>query len=155
MIQKLGGQTPVMGRLKVATLFGLVIAIWTATAAAQASRSVWDGVYTAEQAKKGEALAMAQCVTCHGDALRGGDVAPALTGDVFNVTWDGVTLVELADRIRVTMPFDNPGSLSRQQTSEVVAYVLSLSKIPAGAMPLSDDAAALGQIKFASYPPQK
>lgn len=129
------------------------IAASVALAATQASRSVWDSVYTVEQAKKGEALSTAQCVSCHGDRLMGGESAPPLTGDQFNSTWEGVLLSDLSDRIRTTMPLDKPGSLSRQQTADVLAYMLSLSKIPAGATPLPGDALALGQIRYLSYPP--
>ncbi len=131
------------------------VAGWVAIVAAQTqSRSVWDSVFTLEQAKKGEALAMAQCVSCHGDGLRGGESAPPLTGDLFNSTWEGVLLSDLADRIRTTMPIDTPGTLSRQQTADVLAYMLSLSKIPAGTLPLPADAGALAQITYLSYPPQ-
>ena len=150
MMEKL---TP-MARSRV-TFVALTMAFYAAAVMAQSSRSVWDGVYTADQAKKGEALVATQCVTCHGDGLRGGDIAPALSGDVFNSTWDGVTLSELADRIRTTMPFDNPGSLSRQQVSDILAYVLSLSKMPTGSAALPEDGAALGQIKYSGSPPQK
>ena len=132
---------------------------WVAVVAAQAysqtqPRSVWDSVFTLEQAKKGEALAVALCVSCHGDGLRGGEAAPPLTGDLFNSTWEGVLLSDLADRIRTTMPIDKPGTLSRQQTADVLAYMLSLSKIPAGTLPLPADAGALAQIAYRSYPPQ-
>jgi mono/diheme cytochrome c family protein len=136
-------------------LVAVVIAGCAATVAAQASRSVWDSVYTIEQAKKGEALATAQCVSCHGAGLTGAEAAPPLTGDLFNSTWEGVTLSDLADRIRTTMPLDRPGTLSRQQTADVLAYMLSLSKIPAGTTPLPADTLTLGQIKYVSYPPQQ
>ena len=133
-----------------------MIAAWVlvSLAAGQAQRSVWDGVYTVEQAKKGEALATSQCVSCHGAGLRGGEAAPPLTGDLFNSTWEGVLLSDLADRIRTTMPIDRPGTLSRPQTADVLAYMLSLSKIPAGTLPLPADAGALAQIAYRSYPPQ-
>jgi mono/diheme cytochrome c family protein len=39
--------------------------------AAQATRSVNEGVYTADQAKKGEATYKEQCAACHGDNLEG------------------------------------------------------------------------------------
>ena len=124
-------------------------------AGAQGSRSVWEGVYTIEQAKKGEAISVAQCVACHGDGLRGGEAAPALTGDIFNSTWEGVPLSDLADRTRTTMPLDKPGTLSRAQTADLLAYMLSLSKMPAGAVPLAADTGALAQITYRSYPPQR
>jgi mono/diheme cytochrome c family protein len=133
----------------------MAVAACAAMVASQGPRSVWDAVYTAAQAKKGEALAIAQCVSCHGDRLTGGESAPPLTGDQFNSTWEGVLLSDLADRIRTTMPLDKAGTLSRQQTTDVLAYMLSLSKIPAGTTPLPADALALGQIKYLSYPPQR
>ena len=142
-----GGLTPIA--VAVILICGCV-----AAAALQAPRSVWDSVYTVEQAKKGEALAVAQCASCHGDGLRGGEAAPPLTGDLFNSTWEGVLLSDLADRIRTTMPIDKPGTLSRPQTADVLAYMLSLSKIPAGTLPLPVDAGALAQITYRSYPPQ-
>lgn len=131
----------------------VAIAGCLATVAAQTSRSVWDMVYTVEQAKKGEALAASQCVSCHGDRLMGGEAAPPLAGDQFNSTWEGVLLSDLSDRIRTTMPLEKPGTLSRQQTADVLAYMLSVSKIPAGTTPLPADALALGQIRYLSYPP--
>ena len=139
-------------RLKVAA--GLA-AVTMSFAAAQESRSVWDGVYTKEQAVKGETVAVAQCVSCHGDGLRGGEAAPPLTGDIFNSTWEGVLLSDLADRIRTTMPLDKPATLSRAQTADVLAYMLLLSKMPAGAAPLAGDAGTLAQITYRSYPPQR
>jgi mono/diheme cytochrome c family protein len=118
-----------------------------------APRSVWEGVYIVEQARKGEGLSAAQCVSCHGDGLRGGEAAPPLAGDQFNANWEGVILADLFDRIRTTMPLDKPGSLSRAQTADLVAYMLSLGKIPAGSAALPADAGVLGQIKFESNRP--
>ena len=138
-----------MTRVSIA-LVALTVVAW-----AQGPRSVWDGVYTIEQARKGEAISAAQCVSCHGDGLRGGEAAPALTGDIFNSTWEGVPLSDLADRIRTTMPLDKPGTLSRAQTADLLAYMLSLSKMPAGAVPLRADTGALAQITYRSYPPPR
>ena len=132
----------------------LVVAAFAAVSA-QGPRSVWDGVYTAEQAMQGEKLATARCVLCHGDRLTGGELAPALSGDVFSANWDGVMLGDLVDRIRKTMPVDSPGTLSRQQTVDIVAYILSLGQFPAGAAPLPTDAGVLTQIKFESIKPQR
>lgn len=61
----------------------------------QAARSVWDGVYTAEQAKRGEALYGEHCASCHGAALAGAEAAPALTGFEFSANWNGLTLGDL------------------------------------------------------------
>lgn len=140
-------------RLCGAVVFGFVLG--SLGAGAQSPRSVWDVIFTKEQAVRGEALAVAQCVSCHGDRLAGGEAAPALTGDIFNSTWEGVPLSDLADRIRTTMPLDKPATLSRAQTADVLAYMLSLSKMPPGSAPLPGDAGALAQITYRSYPPQR
>ena len=134
----------------------VVVSIVAAAAGQDAApRSAWDGVYTTEQAGRGARLADQHCIACHGDRLTGGELAPALTGEVFTATWDGVMLSDLFDRIRTTMPLDNPGTLSRQQSVELLAYVLSIGKFPAGDAPLVTDAGVLGQIKFQSIRPQR
>jgi cytochrome c len=124
-----------------------------AAAAAQdmRPRSVWDGVYTSEQVQRGVKLAANQCVACHGDRLTGGESAPPLAGDLFNANWDGVMLLDLFDRVRMTMPLDKPGSLSRQQAADLLAYMLSLGKFPSGRVAL--DAGLVGQIKFETFRP--
>jgi mono/diheme cytochrome c family protein len=143
-------------RLDTRLAIGLLVVLFAAGAGkAQQPRSIWDGIYTAEQAKRGERLAVEQCVSCHGDRLSGGESAPALAGDVFNSTWEGVPLSDLADRIRTTMPQDNPSSLSRQQTADIVAYMLDLGTFPAGSSPLGTESAMLAQIKFESIRPQR
>jgi mono/diheme cytochrome c family protein len=116
-------------------------------------RSVWDGVYTTAQVQRGEKLASSRCVACHGDRLDGGDSAPPLAGEMFNANWDGVMLLDLFDRVRMTMPLDKPGSLSRQQTADVIAYMLSLGRFPNGRLAL--DAGLVGQIKFESIRPDR
>ena len=54
-----------------------------AQAPASESRSVWDGVYTEEQGKRGEPIYHKECAACHGDMLTGGESAPPLTGGAF------------------------------------------------------------------------
>jgi len=112
------------------------------------AQSVWDGVYTEEQAKRGNAVYTAECERCHGAGLEGADMAPPLAGGNFVGNWNGQKLSELFERIRVTMPDGNPGKLTRQQTADVVAYLLSAGKIPAGQTELPTDLAKLTQIKF-------
>jgi cytochrome c553 len=115
--------------------------------AAQEHRSIWDGVYTEEQAKSGQSLYLSRCASCHGETLGGGEAVPALRGVSFNANWEGVALADLYDRIRMTMPPMNSGSLSRQEYADVLAYVLSASGFPAGKTPLGTDRAALAGIE--------
>jgi S-disulfanyl-L-cysteine oxidoreductase SoxD len=118
-------------------------------------RSVWDGVYTPEQAKRGEALYANNCASCHGSALGGGESAPPLTGGEFFANWNGLTLGDLFDRIRVSMPADRPGKLSREQNAEVLAFMLGANQFPSGKTELEHQSEALKQIRFEVEKPQK
>jgi len=117
------------------------------------SRSVWDGVYTEEQAKRGEAVYRKDCGACHGDMLTGGESAPALTGSGFQANWNGLTLGDLFDRIRKTMPQTAPGRLTRQQVADVLAFTLSINKFPAGKTELYRQSEMLKEIRFETKKP--
>jgi mono/diheme cytochrome c family protein len=128
---------------------GIATAVaWTGIALPQEKRSVWDGVYTAEQAKRGQAKYNAQCASCHGDTLMGGESAPPLAGGEFLSTWNGLTVGELFDRTRTTMPQNRPGSLSRETNAEILAYILSGNQFPAGKVELPQSSEALREIKL-------
>jgi cytochrome c len=118
---------------------------------AQAQKTTWDGVYTAEQARKGEALYKAQCAACHGEAMAGAEAAPPLVGDTFNANWEGAPLADLFERMRVTMPLTKPGSLSRAANAEILAFMLETGKFPAGETPL--DPLTLPSIAYRTYRP--
>jgi len=120
---------------------------------APTSRSVWDGVYTEEQAKRGESVYLKECAACHGDQLTGGESAPPLTGGAFLSNWNGLTLGDLFDRIRKTMPQTNPGRLTRQQDADVLAYMLSRNKFPPGKTELYRQSEMLKEIRFESEKP--
>ncbi len=115
---------------------------------AQETRTVWDGVYTEEQAKRGETIYLEDCVRCHGHKLLGGYEVGALTGPVFNGNWEGVPLSQMLDRVRVTMPLDKPSTMSRQQIADVLSYIFSFNKIPAGKAELSRQAEMLNLIVY-------
>jgi len=117
------------------------------------ARSVWDGVYTDEQAKRGEAVYRKECAACHGDMLTGGESAPALTGGGFQANWNGLTLGDLFDRIRKTMPQTKPGTLTRQQNADVLAFMLNINKFPAGKTELYRQSEMLKEIRFETKKP--
>jgi len=117
------------------------------------SRSVWDGVYTEEQVKRGEPVYHKECASCHGDMLTGGESAPALTGGAFQANWNGLTLGDLFDRIRKTMPLSAPGRLTRQQDADVLAFMLSVNKFPAGKTELYRQSEMLKGIRFETKKP--
>ncbi|MBZ5674491.1 MAG: c-type cytochrome [Acidobacteriia bacterium] len=122
---------------------------------AQTTRSVWDGVYASEQAERGAELYANNCASCHGSALGGGESAPPLTGGEFSSNWNGLTLGDLFERIRTTMPADRPGRLTREQDADVVAYMLSVSEFPAGNVELARQTEVLKQIQYDSTKPDQ
>ena len=124
-----------------------------AALAAQTPRTVWDGVYTDEQAARGEMLYADRCGKCHGDTLGGVEAAPALTGTTFYSNWEGEPLEALFDRIRTTMPQDKPGSMSRAQNADILAHILRVGGYPAGPMPIEGQAGALAAVTIRMYKP--
>ena len=115
--------------------------------------SVWDGVYTEAQAGRGEAVYHQECASCHGHALEGADMSPALTSAAFSSNWNDLSLGDLFERIRISMPMDRPGTLSRQQNADVIAYILKANKWPAGAVELARELVVLRQIKIEAVEP--
>jgi S-disulfanyl-L-cysteine oxidoreductase SoxD len=120
----------------------------TALAAAQSTTSVWDGVFSEEQARRGEVAYRQYCAACHGVGLEGGDMTPPLIGGAFTSNWNDLTVGDLFERIRVTMPLDEPGKLSRQQNVDVIAFVLKTNTWPAGATELPPEPGSLKQVRI-------
>jgi mono/diheme cytochrome c family protein len=116
-------------------------------------RSVWDGVYSEDQAKRGGSLYYGECASCHGDNLKGNESSPALTGSDFAADWDGQTLGDLFKKIRRTMPKNEPGRLNQQQDADVLAYILSFNKFPSGKTELPPDNELLKLIRYQSDNP--
>ena len=142
-------------RLAVAAILtaGLIAASYAALSA-QPTRSVWDGVYTEEQARRGEAVYHKECASCHGDTLIGGGGAAPLTGGNFLSNWNGLTLGDLFDRIRKTMPQGNLGKLTKQQDADVLSYILSFNKFPPGKTELQRQVEFLREIRCEATRPE-
>jgi len=128
--------------------FAAVLVLHIGVHAQPASSSIWDGVYTEEQAARGKALYAEQCSSCHGGELTGGEMAPPLAGGEFLAGWDGLTIGDLFERIRISMPQNAPGSLSGQQNADILAYVFSANKFPSGTKEMPKEAGILKTIKF-------
>ncbi|MGH7569508.1 MAG: c-type cytochrome [Gemmatimonadales bacterium] len=112
--------------------------------AAGPARSSGDAVYTAAQAERGAAQFRASCANCH--------VPSQFRGATFLRSWAGHTVYDLFAQIRSTMPFDNPGQLSREAYADVLAYVFRLNGLPAGARELPSDDARLKQLRIPAPP---
>src|SRR5690606_13639337 len=78
---------------------------------AQGRHSVYSGVYSEEQAARGLAIQQEVCSACHTlDDWGGGTVLQGYTG---------LSAYDLVNRLRETMPMDEPGRLSFQQYTDV------------------------------------
>lgn len=138
-------------KLAVMVVIGMSAAGICRTASAQ-EKSQWDGVYTQDQAWRGQALFQEHCVRCHSDDLRG-SVGPCLVCDEVSAKWNGLTLGQLFDRIRQTEPRDNPGSLNRQMTADILSFMLLTMGAPAGPTELPTQSDVLGTIKYIATNP--
>lgn len=119
-------------------------------------KSVWDGVYSAKQAQRGGELYGTKCQDCHRQDLSGDPVEnPPLAGGDFRWKWNGDTLDHLFVRIHRDMPIDNAGKLSREQSADLLAYILSANRFPAGDRDLPSDTALLREIQFFALNPKK
>ena len=116
-----------------------------------APRSVWDGVYTLDQAKRG-ALKSGLCTSCHGDGFVGGG-SVELAGPEFLSRWEGRTVGDLFDLMRLTMPDDDPGSLPKEQYADLVAYILAVNKFPTGSTEIGTSIEPLKQIRILASKP--
>lgn len=103
-------------------------------------RSTRAGVYTADQASRGENVFMSLCVSCH----------PAATqaGLAFSARWGGRPLSELYEAIKDKMPKNDPGSLTPEESAQLIAYVLKLNEVMAGKTALVGDPEELKKIRI-------
>jgi mono/diheme cytochrome c family protein len=129
----------------VASCAYALVAAFSLTGHAGQLRSVTDGVYSAGQATRGQLIYQAQCAECHGNAMEGTS-GPPLVGESFLSNWSARPLATLVDKVQKTMPFNLPGSLTRQQSTDLTASILQAGKFAAGQAELSD--ALLAQITF-------
>jgi mono/diheme cytochrome c family protein len=117
-----------------------------------APSTVWDKVYTQDQATRGKNAYMDECSACHSEDLGGSGYAPALKGDDFAFAWGEKTVGDFFERIRKLMPPDNPGSLAPEKYRDIISFILQENKYPAGDHELSADVAALKTIKITAPP---
>ena len=140
-------------------VMGAALACATAVAGAQTVKpvSVWSGVYTAAQNKRGEELHAAVCVMCHGRQLNGAGQpemppSPAIARAAFFRKWAGQTVAALFVYVRHTMPPDAPGTLNDQQCIDAIAHMLAVSGMPAGDKELPLDQNVLANIVIEAQP---
>jgi mono/diheme cytochrome c family protein len=108
------------------------------------TRSTLSGVYTTDQATRGQEIYALACVSCHTPASH--------TGPAFVQHWIGRPLAELVGYISETMPQSNPGGLTPEEYVLVTAYLLRMNGLPSGAQELPADLTALQRIRFDTRP---
>ncbi|HUQ79651.1 MAG TPA: cytochrome c [Gemmatimonadaceae bacterium] len=101
-------------------------------------------MYTESQAARGDTEHQNNCTSCHG--------TEKYAGDAFVKAWVGRTAFDLFDQLKTTMPDDNPGGLSVQQYTDIVAYIFKVNGMPAGTDSLSSDPEALRRIRIDAKP---
>ena len=107
-----------------------------------------DGIGTDAQVKRGADTYSMQCAACHDAQLAGSGTAPALAGTDFMANWKDENVGSLFERIRATMPADNPGSLKRDQVSDLIAFILNFNKFPLAQKDVPTDLESLKAIKI-------
>ena len=117
-----------------------LISIAALAASQSVRRSTADGVYTTAQANQGRELWASACQNCH----------TPHTGPPFRNKWMGRDLGALFTYTRNEMPKSDPGSLSDDEITLAIAYLLRVNGMPAGNTALPADSAALQRIRFDS-----
>jgi mono/diheme cytochrome c family protein len=126
-----------------------VLVVWTASDAGSAqatAKRVAEGVFGEEQAMRGEVEYVKSCASCHGEDLSGSAWSPPLVGQVFVTRLRDQRLGDFFERIRTTMPYDDPATLGPRVYVDILAYLLKANEFPAGKEELSNDPAALNAI---------
>lgn len=111
-----------------------------AAPASQDQRTTRAGIYTAEQAERGKMAYAVSCRSCH--------TAASHTGVTFAKWWKGRSVGDLYGFMSTQMPKNDPGSLDAAQYADVVAYLLKMNAMPAGASELLPDSTSLAQIRI-------
>ena len=110
------------------------------TTAAAGARTSMSGIFSQKQASAGRSVYAMQCSACHSTS--------AHSGAAFMKSWQGRTVWDLYAFLKDNMPQSEPGALSDQEYIQVVTYMLSLNKMPAGEQDLPVDQALLKSIRI-------
>jgi S-disulfanyl-L-cysteine oxidoreductase SoxD len=114
-----------------------------------ANKTIWDGVYTDEQAAAGQMIYASGCSVCHGKQLEGvpDEGNPALAAASFMIEWDGQTMADLVRHIHAA-PNDQPGDIDPLTGVQLAAFILNQNGVPPGKTPLSTNRADEAKILF-------
>ena len=104
----------------------------------ESGKSAGNGVYSEAQADRGSRLFETRCGTCHQVA--------EFADPHFMGAWKGQPAAGLFEMIRAAMPEDNPGSLTRQQYADILAFIFKKNGLPAGEAELKGTPEALKEV---------
>jgi mono/diheme cytochrome c family protein len=130
------------------TVLMAALAAGTLVSAAQqpaTAKSVWDGIYTEQQAARGAQAYSANCSRCHGVELEGANGKP-LVGDVFWRDFQARTVEYLLTYMSKNMPNGTPATLPADMYLDLTAFILSRNQFPTGGAPLTAESAGGVQI---------
>ena len=126
-------------KIRILTALVFLGASAGASFAQPVARTAQDGVFTDAQANRGNALYQDNCASCHGGSLQGEEENPPLSGKHFSSRWGGLPVSAIYGFINTQMPLGQPGALGVQADADIVAYILSVNKFPAGQVELPAD----------------
>ena len=135
--------------MRTTTGFILVCMALVGMGQSAAPVTIWDGVYTEAQARRGQGVYEASCASCHQSDLSGGgvfedDQAPPLRNiELYVVRRD---MNNLFTYVKERMPADARASLTDATYVDVLAYLLEQNDVPAGREELRTEAARLRAI---------
>src|SRR5262245_35452796 len=136
---------------RVSLLFALAIFVAAMTAVvepavAAQSKTVWDGVYTQQQAERGAVSFTSSCARCHGATTGDGDEGRSVAGERFWKSFRESTVDHLLDYVSRNMPNGAGGTLSAGVYADLVAFILSRNALPPGTSELTKETAVGVQI---------
>jgi ankyrin repeat protein len=131
---------------------GAVPIVKAADSPTPGSKTIWDGVFTDQQAQRGQQVYQRACAACHLDSLQGDAVSPPLTGSGFLARFTGQSAHEMVQNLRASMPQNAPDSLGDRAYIDLVSYLLKANGSKTGALELPLDVAELEKIAVVDQP---
>jgi mono/diheme cytochrome c family protein len=126
-------------------IVGVAMTTLVESAVAAQSKTVWDGVYTEQQAARGAVSFATNCARCHAttnELEEGRSVA----GERFWKSFRESTVDHLLDYVSRNMPNGAGGTLSAGVYADLVAFILSRNALPPGTSELTKETAVGVQI---------
>ena len=129
-----------MRPVHAALVASMILAASELSAQTNGGASTRDGVYTREQSIRGQDVYAGNCKSCH--------TPESHTGQLFTSKWNGKSLLELYTYLRESMPKNDPGTLSKEEYADVLAYMLRMNRMPPGDDDLAADTTTLKAIRI-------